>query len=305
MRVVITGISSYTASFLIPFLESDPDISEILGIDVIEPKSNSPKVRFVKKDIRDEGLVDCFQGYDAILHLAFIVVPPLPPRQELYSINIDGSKNVFDCAIKAGLKKIVYSSSSLVYGAFPDNPVPITEDHPIRLMPNHFYYNETKYYVEEYLHDLEEKHRDIMMASLRPCPILGGQPHWLRVPKRILYSCPDVPMQFVWSEDVAQAFYLALKKDVHGVFNIGADNPLSVREIAERTGRKCVSLGYHFSLVIALLSYNLNLQRRVLPGWVRASRHPVVVDASKAKRILGWTPAYDCLESIMNLPDNE
>jgi len=168
MKVVITGISSYTASFLIPLLESDGDISEILGIDVIEPRSTSSKIRFVKKDIRDKGLVNCFEGYDAILHFAFIVVPPLPGRQELYSVNIDGSNNVFDCAIQAGLKKIVYSSSSIVYGAFPDNPVPITEEHPIRLMPKRFYYNETKYYVAEYLDDLKKKHRDVRIANLRP-----------------------------------------------------------------------------------------------------------------------------------------
>jgi nucleoside-diphosphate-sugar epimerase len=301
MKVVITGISSYTASLLIPLLESDGDIGEILGIDVIEPKSTSPKIRFVKKDIRDEGLVDCLEGYDAILHLAFIVVPPLPGRQELYSINIDGSKNVFDCSMRAGLKKIVYSSSSIVYGAFPDNPVPMTEDQPIRLMPKHFYYNETKYYVEKHLDDFEKKHPEVMIARLRPCPILGAQPHWLSTGNRVYCSRPNVLMQFVWCEDVAEAFFLAIKNDVHGVFNIGADNPLSPKEIAKKTGRKCVNLGYYSTLSLAHISYKLRFQRSLTPGWIRASRYPIVADASKAKRVLGWTPKYDCLETIMNV----
>ena len=73
MKVAITGISSFLASELVPLIESDNDISEILGLDIVEPKYFSSKIKFIKRDVRDKKIFEDLKGYDAIIHLAFIV----------------------------------------------------------------------------------------------------------------------------------------------------------------------------------------------------------------------------------------
>jgi len=298
MKVAISGVSSRLASGLVPLLESDESISEILGIDIKEPDYNHSKLRFIKKDVRDKSLIEDLKDYDAVIHLAFVVDPPLP--KDTYSINIEGSKNFFDCAIKAGVKKIIYTSSIAAYGSFPDNPVLINESHPVRLMRYHYFYNETKYIVEKHLDELEKQNPDITITCFRPCIILTGVGSLpITINNWLVNHAINVKMQFIWIDDLVKAFYLALKKDAHGAFNLAGDNPLSWREIAEKIGMKSLKLPYRFTLFLTILTHKLKLQKLLLPGLLRISRYPITVDTSKAKLHLGWTPKYDTLGAVI------
>ena len=295
MKVAITGISSKLGHVILPLLESDPEITEVLGIDIKEPETSYSKVKFLQRDVRDESLAEEFKGYDVLMHLAFIIRPPLP--KDFFSINVDGSKNVFNSAIQAGVKKIIYASSIAAYGSFPDNPIPITEDHPIRLAEPKFYYNETKYIVEKYLDKLESENPKIIFTRFRPCIILFGKA-LLMNDKKVLSIAPEVPSQYIWGDDLAQAFYLATKKNAPGIFNMAGDNPLTSREIAERLGMKLVTINWHVAKFLVGFTYKLHLQKKLNTGWVRAARYPTVVDCSKAKKELGWNPQFDTLGSI-------
>ena len=301
MKVAITGVSSKLASDIVPLLEKDDEISEILGIDLVKPSFNSSKIIFKKRDVRDKQISEDLKGYDAIIHLAFIVLS-IKSEMEAYSININGSKNIFDCAIKAGVKRIVHASSVAAYGAFPENPVPMTEECPIRIMKNTFYYNETKYRVEKILDKIEKENPDVKISRLRPhiflSPLednaLGG-----RITEKNVYGFyPGMLWQYVWAEDVAQAFYLALKKGAHGAFNLGADNPISSSEIATRLNKRLKIFPYTIIHSLVSLTHALRLQYQLDPGWLRIARYPIIVDSSKAKEILGWRPKYDTLGAI-------
>ena len=298
MKVAISGVSSRLASRLVPLLEADNSISEILGIDVKEPHYDYSRLRFIKKDVRDNSLIEDLKDYDAIIHLAFVVDPPLP--KDTYSINIEGSQNFFDCAIKAGVKKIIYTSSIAAYGAFQDNPVSITESHPVRLMNYHYFYNETKYIVEKYLDELEKKNSEVIITRFRPCIILLGESSLpITIDSWLVNHAMDVKMQFIWIDDLVNAFHLALKNDAPGAFNLAGDNPLSWNEIANEIGMKTLNLPYRFTLFLTILTYKLKLQKLLLPGLLRISRYPITVDTSKAKLRLGWAPKFDTLGAVI------
>jgi nucleoside-diphosphate-sugar epimerase len=301
MRVVITGISSYLASELYPFLENDNEIEEVLGIDLVKPSFRSNKLKFIRKDVRDPSIKNQLNGYDAIIHLAFIV-SPLKSEKEMYSINIEGSKNIFKCAIKAGISKIIHASSVAAYGSFENNPIPIIEEHPIRLMEKPYYYHETKYVVEKFLDKLEQQHPDMNIVRLRPHIFLGENINNFfqnSFQKERIYSFfPKNLTQYVWAEDVAQAFYLALKKDLAGAFNLGADNPLSSEVIAERLNKKIINVPYRPALFFMNIFYRLRIIPEADPGWLRIAKYPIIVDSSKAKKILEWKPKYDTFGTI-------
>ncbi len=299
MKVAITGISSRFAEELVSLLERDDNITHILGIDRMKPKVVSPKITFAKRDVRDRAILQDMKGYDAIVHLAFVYLPPIPRFKEVYSINVDGSRNVFNCAREAGVRKIVYASSVASYGAFPDNPMPIKEDHPLRLMEPPFYYNETKFRVEKLLDVLEGESPETNITRIRACTVTGR--YFSPILSRRLQINPSlaVPMQFVWVDDVVQAFYLALQKEARGAFNIAGDNPLSWREINAQTGAVSVPVPYHLTHLLVKTFFKLRLQKRLPPGWLRMSRYPIVVDCEKAKASFGWKPRYDTRGAVL------
>ncbi len=299
MKIIITGISSKLGKALFPLLDSDEEITEILGIDLVEPEIESSKFKFLKKDIRDKALLEVFKGYDTLVHLAFVVDPPIPGLKETYSINIKGSANLFNCAVKAGIKKIIHTSSISAYGAFKANPISIKEDHPIRLMNPEFYYNATKYNVEKYLDFLEKKFPSIIFTRFRPCIIIFPGSVGLVTGKWVISPSPKVKTQFVYYTDVAQAFYLALKKDAPGVFNLAGDNPLTWKEIADKTGRSCLNLIYPLCLFLIEFTFKLKFQKWMTPGWIRISKYSILIDTTKAKDKLGWNPKYDTLGTVI------
>lgn len=295
MKVAITGAAGYLGRVLLPILEANDSIERIIALDVAPPAA-SKKMTFVRRDVRDPEIIKDFEGCDALVHLAFIVMP-IRSEKETDSINIGGSKNVFTQAAAAGVKKIVHLSSVAAYGAWPDNPDPLHENSPLRPMPQ-FYYSRTKGAVEQWLDQFEREHPDIGVVRLRPCIFVGPKINNMvteivarkKVP---LYKGYDARVQFVWDEDVAQAIMLGLTKDVRGAFNIAGDNPLTMQQLAQIADAKTVSVPYGLLYWLAKIGWALRLSKYSHSGWVEVSRYSINVNCDKAKKELGWSPSLD------------
>jgi nucleoside-diphosphate-sugar epimerase len=301
MKIAITGISSYFAKFIFPLLQADEEISQILGIDIQEPTLKSDKLIFIKIDIRNPSLEKKLKGYDTLLHLAFIV-SPLKDRDEIYSINVEGSGNVVNCAVRAGISHIIHISSVAAYGSFPDNPIPIKEDHPLRIMADNFYYNETKVLVEKYLDKIEKQYPDLLITRFRPHIVLGPDINnilsGMFTGKFIATGNPDALIQLVWCQDVAHAIILAIKKRIAGSFNLAADGPLTYREIAQKLSKRVFKLPYSLLYYILKFTYKFGFHKYD-PGWICINRYPIIVSNQKAKEVLGWHPQFDTYETIL------
>ena len=76
------------------------------------------------------------QGVDTVVHLAAIVGPILD-ESLMIRVNCDGTRRLLDAASRAGVRRIIRPSSAAVYGAWENNPVPITEDAPLRPNPGY------------------------------------------------------------------------------------------------------------------------------------------------------------------------
>jgi UDP-glucose 4-epimerase len=240
MKVLITGISGYISSVFTPRLLEDDEVEEVHGIDLQYPKSLSTtnlKLKFIEEDIRAPDIVVFLSGIDVLFHFAFIVTPNVS-YQELDSINIEGSKNVFNAAAKARVKHIFFASSIAAYGADSTHSLPLKEDSPLK--PNQdWYYSRAKGAMEKYLDDFEQEYPDIKVTRFRPAILLGpniNNPFGSILKSRLIVDFGyDTKIEWVWDEDVADAIYLAFKKGETGIYNIGGDNPLSFKEIAKLT----------------------------------------------------------------------
>ena len=161
MNILITGSAGRLARALIPKLLKHPEIDQIIGIDNRVSELEHPRLHNHLVDVRMKKLVDYFYDIDAAIHMSFIVMRQdlkrhRFKRQLVYDINVNGSINVFTAAAIQGIKKVVYLSSAAVYGAWPNNPFMMKENHHRRPMPK-FSYAEDKVAVENWLDRFEQQ----------------------------------------------------------------------------------------------------------------------------------------------------
>ncbi len=104
-----------------------------------------------------------------LVHLAFII---LGGREETRSVNLEGSRNVFEAAAERGVDRLVYTSSVAAYGFHKENPQPLTEDVPARGTDAH-YYSAQKAELEDTLREALDG-TDVPAYVFRPCIVAGG-----------------------------------------------------------------------------------------------------------------------------------
>lgn len=292
--VAITGINAYFAKTVLPKLEDDPEIEKIIGIDVTPWEQDFAKVDYYREDVRSPRIRGLLSGADTLLHLAFIV-QEIHDKKKTHQINLEGSANVFRAAAANGVRKIVYTSSIVAYGSHPDNPVGITED--FRLKPNpDSYYSSDKVAVERYLDTYVKEHRETVVTILRPPIVVGPRLSNFAVDAFIrkvglFIKDVDPEIQFIHECDLGEALYLAIKKDVPGIYNIASDDSSTLRKIYEMAGVRLFDVSASTLKTLSNILFALRLAKSS-QGWVSLMEHPMVISSEKYKRATGWQPRY-------------
>ena len=243
MDVAVTGSGGLVGRRLVTALAEDPAVDRVVALDVVEQRVPAGVATGVA-DVRDPAIGDRFEGVDALVHLAF-QLDPIQDEEAMRAINVDGTRTTLQAAVDAGVTRIVVASSASVYGAHPDNDVPLTESSP-RRPPAEFSYARHKGEVEDWLWgwagDLSD---DVTVTVLRPAIVAGpGVDNFitrqLELPRMVTVAGHRPPMQVVHVDDVVEAFRLAATTDLPGAFNVAAPGWLSldealakVREIVE------------------------------------------------------------------------
>ncbi|MBW2141307.1 MAG: NAD-dependent epimerase/dehydratase family protein [Deltaproteobacteria bacterium] len=292
--IAITGVNSYFAKTVLPKLEADPEIERIVGIDVTPWTSDFKKVAFFQEDVRSDNLPNLLKNVDTVLHLAFIV-NEIHDKKKTHEININGSKNVFKACVENNVKKIIYTSSIASYGAHPDNPIGITENYPL-VENRDSYYSTDKVAVETFLARFFEKRQDITLTIFRPPVIVGPNLNNQFVEgfnrKTTLFiKGRDPQLQFLHEDDLGEALYLAVKKDIPGIFNIAADDETTMRRLYELAEIKSIDLPAGLLKFIANLLFALRLQN-MSQGWISLMEYPIIVSSEKFKKVTGWQPFF-------------
>lgn len=311
MKVLITGSASHLARVVLPVLCARADIDEVIGIDLRPSDFTHPHYREHHLDIRDARLGTHLAGMDALVHMAFVVMPGTLGRARhdralIRDINLHGSAQVFTQARHAGVAHCVHLSSAVVYGAWSDNPPLLDEHAPRRAMPG-FIYAEDKVAVEDWLDAFEAQANTPRIVRLRPHVILGPhaqpllrallrQPFYPRLPN------PQPLSQCVWEDDVAEAISLALDHPHSGIFNIAADPALSFRDM--QRARHALSLPLPFSLARTLHRMLWRISGFAgEPAWFEGLRHTLAVDCRQARHVLGWRARRDTHACLRTLDD--
>jgi nucleoside-diphosphate-sugar epimerase len=323
LTVAVTGPTGTFGFGLMPLLQADARVSRIVGIArrPFDPAAHGwSKMEYRRGDVRDPAaLQDAFAGADVVVHLAFLITGTAS-RETIRAINIEGTLNTFRAAAAAGARRFVYASSVAAYGFHPDNPVGMTEEWPVRPAARLFYAQE-KAEIERLLIEESAAHPDLGLYLLRPPIVLGpnamGAKSILpgpldalarslagvvgRLPLPVPAIAPDLPVQFIHEEDVGQAFLLCVvAAGPPGAYNITGDGVLSGAEVAREAGLAAVAVPGAPVRALARAVAAVPTPPFAPPAteWVEALSHPAIMDASKAKRVLGWKPRYTGLEAL-------
>ncbi|UCD85303.1 MAG: SDR family oxidoreductase [Deltaproteobacteria bacterium] len=301
--VAITGISGYIGRKLWKLLDKDPEVDKIIGIDVKEPGGTSDKLKFHRMDINDPALGERFaeEGVDAGVHLAFIV-DPIHDSELMRKVNIDGTRNFLAACEKAEIKLILATSSTSAYGAYPDNPVPLHEDSPLRGNED-FQYGREKREMESICNKYREEHSGINFIIVRPCIVMGPEVnnYISQTFLRRGYPLPqdyDPEYQFVHDEDVAGAMEFLLKNGKGGAYNVTGDGIMKLSEVLELAGTKPRSISFRWAYWLAGLLWKLRIAPSD-PGIVNYIAYPWVASNEKIVK-LGYRFKYNSKEAFLS-----
>jgi UDP-glucose 4-epimerase len=302
VRYLITGGSGYIGSRLVDHLSGREATEAIVVADVRAPAAFRPKTTFAKLDVRDrQGVRELLQRErpDCVVHLAFLL-NPIHDEAAMYDIDVNGTQNVLEAASAAGVGQVLVTSSTTAYGAFADNPVPLTEDDPVRGAPD-FSYARDKAEADRLCQLWAQEHPDRVMTIVRPCIVFGPDVDnyivrlWLRQPFSPDFGMGDPPLQFVHVDDAADALIRLLEGRHAGVFNVAADGYISVFEAADLLGLKRRRVPYRLFKRTAVALWKAHMTEAPA-GQLEFVIHPWVGSNEKLKNATGWQPQWTSRE---------
>lgn len=202
------------------------------------------EVRLVPADIRcREDLDEVMQGVDYVFHEASVLLlESMKKPQKAIDVNIQGTFNVFQSALQAGVKKVVWASSASVFGE--PLRLPVDEDHPFN---NKTFYGATKTACEMIATSLNFTN-GLKHVGLRYYNVYGPRqgiqgayaqilPRWCEKIEKgepiVIYADGSQSMDLIFVKDVAAANICALKSDcTNDFFNIGTGIETTVKQLA-------------------------------------------------------------------------
>jgi UDP-glucose 4-epimerase len=318
--VAVTGPTGDIGRALLGALDRSPEVEAVRGMArrPFDPAERGwKKVEYTRGDVLDRDSVDeLVAGADVVVHLAFII---FGSHSETREVNLRGSRNVFEAAVEAGAKRLVYTSSVAAYGFEPGRTHELTED--VEPEGTHsFYYSAQKAELEDAFHSALAG-SDTDGYLFRPCIVAGEDAPTLieeltrnfalgeRIPPvRALIRAvpglepalpdPGVPFQLVHHDDVAEAVQAAvLGQGEPGIYNLAADGEITMGDVAREMGWHRLPVPGIAVAGAAEVISRVPLMPSALE-WVHAVRVPSIMSTDRAKQQLGWQPRHDAHQTL-------
>jgi len=308
MKYLITGGAGFLGINLIRFLYSRGN--EIVSLDIadFDYPDMKDKIKTIKGDIRDKNIViETIRGIDIVVHTAAAL--PLYKEEDIFSTDIDGTRNLLEAAEKNNVQRFIHISSTAVYG-IPDHH-PLKEDDKLDGVGP---YGEAKILAEEECTKFRKK--GMCIPILRPKSFIG--PERLGVFDLLYDWAKDgkgFPMigdggnryQLLDVEDLCDAIYLCatLDKDkVNDTFNIGAKEFTTMREdyqaVLDFAGAGKKIVGLPEKPIIWTLRFLEKLKLSPLYKWVyETASKDSFVSIEKAEKTLGYKPKYSNKDALI------
>lgn len=307
--VVVTGAAGPLGTRVVAAAAADPEVTRVVAVDratVPAASASMPGVQVRQADLRDLDLVATFAGASSVLHLArdgLLTCSTSGPAGRPAVRRVDDAvmaARVLDAAGAAGVAHVLLRSDATVYGAWSNNPVPLTEDAPLRPNPGASQALACSE-VERFAADWRDAHPEVAVTLLRPVPVVGDR--WCSTLASALrrgmvpVGDTEPPGQFLDIDDLAAAVDLARRSRLDGPRNVAPDgwvDAATIRALSEAPVR--VRLPAPLAVGLRRSGFRRGLSPTpppLLPYLV----HPWVVGNDRL-RSEGWVPARTNEEAL-------
>lgn len=302
-NILITGTGGYVGGQLVERLKADNyshknEIGNIVAIDVVEPKKKIEGVNYIVADIRDKAkLQSLFEEYqiNTVIHMAAVLAPSERiPVEEMYKINVNGTRNILECCLDNKVERFIAASSGAAYGYYEDNSQWLSEEKdPIRGNIE-FPYSFHKRINEEDFVLYQKIMPEMKQFIFRIGTVLGKNVDNLITDlfkKKLIAGIKgsDSPFVFIWDEDLVEIVLSAIFSNKPGAYNVAGDGAVGLSEIAHSLNKRFLPLPSK------LVEKSLGVLRAVGlsqygPEQVRFLKYRPVLDNKKLKEVYGYIP---------------
>jgi nucleoside-diphosphate-sugar epimerase len=290
--VALVGALHPAARELALALEDDPGVERVLGLSRHEPPLLGPKFEFVQAGPGDPAFAPALAGVDAVV--LFPLIDAADRNEEgRRSRVVEGTRRTLEAA--AGAATVVLWSSGVVYGAHPDNPVPIPESQPIRPNP--------EFPAAGVLAESER----IALEAGEAVVVLRGAGVWapawgtflarsLMAPAMIGVRGQDPPLQCLAPADAVSALALAVSGRLRGVYNVAPDDWVGARDAARAAGRRRLEVPQRVAQSTAERLWRAGMSAATA-GELLYQMHPWVLGNARLRQA-GWAPTRSSAEAF-------
>jgi nucleoside-diphosphate-sugar epimerase len=295
--VAVTGAARGVGHALAVRLATSPLVSRVVAID--DHRGDATGVTWRVADVRDPTLASRLAGVDVVVHADMDTSADLDSRKRR-AFNVRGAQTVLTAAAAERVGRVVLVTSAMVYGARPDNPVPLPEDAPLLADADGSVAGDMLE-IEELARRSRRANPGTSVTVVRPAALVGEAVDTLltrhfEAPRLLAVRGCAPSWQFCHVDDLTSALELAAAGTVGGDFAVGCDGWLSQAEVEELSGMKSLELPARLTFGTAQRLHRLG----VTPAQATELRYvvyPWVVDCA-ALRAAGWRPSYDNAEAL-------
>lgn len=309
MNIFVTGASGFIGAGLVrALLDRGEDVHVLGRVSSDLSEFDGSGVRIFRGDLASPADVrDAMQGCDRVYHLAAFAKNWARRPEEVHRINRDALRNIFGVARELSIRRVVYTSTVMVYG--PSNGLPVDE-HTRRVIPPSTLYEESKIDGERVVASALDEGLDIVIVH--PTRVFGPGhlteansttiliKQYLEGTWRLLPGDGSAEGNYVYVKDVVAGCIAAMERGSRGGHYILGGENLTFNAffaiLAEATGKKRLllpvpeGLAYGAAAVLEGLGRLGLIEPPLTPGWVRTFFGDWLCTSALAQREIGYVP---------------
>lgn len=288
--VAVTGAASGVGALLTRRLAASDEVKQVIAFD--ERRGDVPEAQWHLLDVRDPAIAERLRGADVVVHLAVDLDLETDPAART-AYNVRGAQTVLTAAAAAGVHRVVLCTSTMVYGAHPDNDVPLAEDAELRATPEATGVGDLLE-IERLGKRAPRAHPGLNVTVVRPALLVGGTDtaltRYFESPRLLVVAGSRPTWQFCHVEDLVSALEYAALEKADGELAVGCDGWLEQEEVEQLSGIRRMELPPAVAFGAASRLHRLGLTPSPA-GDLAYTMHPWVVSGSRLHDA-GWRPQW-------------
>jgi nucleoside-diphosphate-sugar epimerase len=290
--VAVTGAARGLGLALTAKLAKSALVSRVVAID--DHRGDVDGVTWRVVDVRDPALAGRLTGVDVVVHTDLDLSPDSDARTRR-AFNVRGAQTVLTAAAAGGVGRVVLVTSAMVYGARPDNQVPLPEDAPLQADSDGSVAGDLLD-IEHLARRSARTHPGLEVSVARPAALVGDGVDTIitrhfEAPRLLAVKGCAARWQFCHTDDLVSALELAAAGQVTGEFAVGCDGWLEQEQLEDLSGMRKIELPAGLTFATAQRLHRAG----VTPAPVADLHYvvyPWVVDCQTLRQA-GWRPGYD------------